>query len=246
MRYFRIAFWGILMCVTFIWQYHLPEPSYMAVNGRIIKDFIPDIVEEAEVIEPEEEPVLEPEILEQYRELYETNNDMIGFLYLTEEYQYPVLQRIEDQNYYAYRNFLGEEDKEGCIFANRYTELGKSGVSMLYGHTLKSGRMFASLKKYQDADYFEEHRIIKLDTLYEELQYEVMAVALTSLHEDFKYFEYVGNLSEAGFDEWKSGLTPYIVRGTVEGLEYGDVICELTCCAYHTKDGRLVVILKAI
>lgn len=218
----------------------------MAVNGRIIEDFIPDIVEEAEVIEPEEEPVPEPEILEQYRELYETNNDMIGFLYLTEEYQYPVLQRIEDQNYYAYRNFLGEEDKEGCIFANRYTELGKSGVSLLYGHTLKSGRMFASLKKYQDADYFEENHVIKLDTLYEDMEYEVMAVALTSLHEDFKYYEYVGNLSEDAFNEWKNGLVQYIVRGTVEDLEYGDIICELTCCAYHTKDGRLVVILKAI
>ena len=218
----------------------------MAVNGRIIEDFIPDIVEEAEVIEPEEEPVPEPEILEQYRELYETNNDMIGFLYLTEEYQYPVLQRIEDQNYYAYRNFLGEEDKEGCIFANRYTELGKSGVSLLYGHTLKSGRMFASLKKYQDADYFEENHVIKLDTLYEDMEYEVMAVALTSLHEDFKYYEYVGNLSEDAFNEWKNGLVQYIVRGTVEDLEYGDIICELTCCAYHTTDGRLVVILKAI
>lgn len=218
----------------------------MAVNGRIIEDFLPDIVEEVEAIEPEEEPVPEPEILEQYRELYEMNHDMIGFLYLTEDYQYPVLQRIDDQNYYTYRNFLGEEDKEGCIFANRYTELGRSGVSMLYGHTLKSGRMFASLKKYQDSDYFEEHHIIRLDTLYEEMQYEVIAVALTSLHEDFKYFEYVGNLSEEAFDEWKSGLAPYIVRGTVEGLEYGDIICELTCCAYHTKDGRLVVILKAI
>lgn len=244
MRYFRIAFWGILMCVTFICQYHPPEPSYMAVNGRIIEDFIPDIVEEAEVIEPEEEPV--PEILEQYRELYETNNDMIGFLYLTEEYQYPVLQRIEDQNYYAYRNFFGEDDKEGSIFANRYTELGRPGVSLLYGHTLKSGKMFASLKKYQDADYFEEHRIIRLDTLYEEMQYEVMAVVLTSLHEDFKYYEYVGNLTEDDFNEWKSGLAPYIVRGTVAGLGYGDVICEFSCCAYHKADGRLVVVLKAI
>ena len=51
------------MCVTFICQYHPPEPSYMAVNGRIIEDFIPDIVEEAEVIEPEEEPVPEPETM---------------------------------------------------------------------------------------------------------------------------------------------------------------------------------------
>lgn len=246
MHYFRIAFWGILMCVAFIWQYHLPEPSYMAVSGWIAEDFLPDIVEEVEVIEPEEEPVPEPEILEQYRELYETNNDTIGFLYLTEEYQYPVLQRVEDQNYYTYRNFLGEEDKEGCIFANRYTELGKPGVSMLYGHNLKSGRMFASLKKYLNTDYFEEHRIIKLDTLYEEMQYEVVAVVLTSLHEDFKYFEYVGNLSEAEFVEWKRGFAPYVAGGTIEELEYGDIICELSCCAYHATDGRLVVVLKAI
>lgn len=186
-----------------------------------------------------------PQILPQYESLYEQNDDMIGYIYL-KDYEYPVVQRVEDQNYYTYRDFYGEDSKEGSIFANRYTNLGEPGISLLYGHTMRSGTMFGSLKKYKKEKYFEENNIITIDTIYKEMSYQVVAVAETSLHEDFKYYEYVGDLSEEQFDEWKKGFEPYIVRGSVESLEWEDTICELNCCSYLVKDGRLVVILKAI
>lgn len=247
MRYFRIALWFSLMCACFLWQFPFEKEETGILHNCVIEYFLAVIPEPEETLEPEEiEEIIEPVMLEKYRDLYEQNNDLIGFLYLTEEYQYPVLQRIDDQNFYEDHGFFREEDKKGSIFANRYSKLGEPGISLLYGHSMKSGEMFGSLKRYQYADYFEEHNVITLDTLYEEMSYEVVAVALTSLHEDFKYYDYLGVLNESDFEMWKEGLAKYVIRGTLDELEHGDTICEMTCCAYHVKDGRWVIVLKAM
>lgn len=229
--------------------------ALMAMEDTVVQE---PVVMAKEPVEVKKEPVKivypkkvsrvvsEPVILDKYKNLYETNNDTIGYIYLTDEYSYPVLQRVSDQNYYVHRDFFGEEDKNGSIFANRFSELGKSGISLLYGHTMKSGKMFHSLKYYLDEDYFREHSIIQLDTLYDDMFYKVIAVAKTSMHEDFAYYDYVGDVSEDEFYEWRDGFEKYVTRGTLSDLTYGDVITELSCCAYHVKDGRLVVILKAM
>lgn len=215
------------------------------INENIEKELSQGVVIDL-VQEPDVEPVVEPTIIKKYEKLYETNNDMIGFIYLTDEYKYPILQRIEDQNYYLHNDFFGKEDKNGSIFANRLSKLGQPGISLLYGHTMKSGKMFHGLKYYLDKDYFDEHKIMQIDTLYDEMYYEVVAVAQTSMHEAFAYYNYVGDVSEEEFYEWRDGFEKYCSRGSLSGLTYGDTIVELSCCAYHTTDGRLVVILKAI
>ena len=42
--------------------------------------------------------VQEKTILPQYQKLYEVNNDMIGFIYLDDNHQYPILMRKDAQN----------------------------------------------------------------------------------------------------------------------------------------------------
>lgn len=112
----------------------------------------------------------------------------------------------------------------------------------MYGHHLKSGRGFTVLK-----DYLEdiEDKVIRVDTLYSEQEYEIVAAALTSLDEPFSYYEYVGSLNKRDFEAWKEGFEPYCVSGTLSELAYDDVILELSTCYYHKENGRFVVILKA-
>ena len=45
------------------------------------------------------------------------------------------------------------------------------------------------------------------------MNYEIVAVVETSLHEKFNCFEYVGDLNEDEFNEWKNGLSDYVVSG---------------------------------
>ena len=91
-----------------------------------------------------------PEMLKKYRDLYAQNSDMIGYIYLNESYEYPILQRVMNQNYYIDHDFNGQESVGGGIFANRYTKLGESGIALLYGHRMRDGSMFSCLKNYMD------------------------------------------------------------------------------------------------
>lgn len=98
--------------------------ALMAMEDTVVQE---PVVMAKEPVEVKKEPVKviypkkssgvvsEPVILDKYKNLYETNNDTIGYIYLTDEYSYPVLQRVSDQNYYVHRDFFGEEDKNGSI-----------------------------------------------------------------------------------------------------------------------------------
>ena len=102
------------------------------------------------------------------------------------------------------------------------------------------------MKHYlEDDGYLEENKYIQADTLFNAQEYEVVAIALTSLNESFNYYEYVGGLNQRDFESWKKGFSEYIVRGSLSGLTCEDTILELSTCYYHKDDGRLVVILKA-
>ena len=47
---------------------------------------------------------------------------------------------------------------------------------ILYGHNMNDGSMFATLQGYLDAEYWEDHSVIRCDSLTQAREYEVMAV----------------------------------------------------------------------
>lgn len=51
-----------------------------------------------------------------YEQLFEANADMIGWLNIPgTQIDYPVMQTLEDEEYYLRRNFYKEKDKNGCL-----------------------------------------------------------------------------------------------------------------------------------
>lgn len=216
-----------------MFRFIIPLAAMLVMNMPV---GTPDVLYEAKVSGVEA-------ILEEYKDLYEANSDMTGYIYLPNGIEYPVMFTPYSQNYYADHDFDRAESKEGLPFLNRYSVFGERGISLMYGHHLKSGRGVTVLK-----DYLEdiEDAVIRIDTLYDEQEYEVVAVALTSLEESFNYYEYVGSLNRREFETWKRGFEPFCVRGTLSELSYDDTILELSTCYYQKENGRLVVILKAL
>ena len=188
--------------------------------------------------------VQEKTILPQYQKLYEVNNDMIGFIYLDDNHQYPILMRKDAQNYYLNHNFFGEEEKAGSIFANVNSSFGEQGISLIYGHNMKDGSMFASISNWKKQDYFDSNKTMRIDTLFEESDYEVMAIAIINMDDFFKYYDYVGSLDETTFNIWRDNFESYVIRGSLSSLTYKDTIVELSTCSYEKKNNRAVLILK--
>lgn len=189
----------------------------------------------------------EPVILEKYQDLHTKYPDIVGWIF-----DYPILMNKEDSDYYLYRNFKKEESKHGSIYLNNECDLNlKSSISLVYGHNMKDGSMFGELDKYLDKNFYEKNRIINLDTLYEENQYEVVGVFLSKIYlqddlEVFKYYNYKGLLSEDDFNDYKDGVAPLLKVGDLSEVKYGDTLVELITCSYHTEEGKLIVLCKKI
>ena len=175
------------------------------------------------------------QILPKYQSLYSKNRDMIGFIYLDDNHRFPILQRIDDQNFYLDHDFFGNENSSGSIFANTKCHLGSSGITLIYGHHIKNNQMFSCLDSFKNKDFFENAEPIQIDTLYSEDLYQVAAVAICNMSDNFKYYEYTGNLSEGAFKLWKYNMSEKILWGSIKNLSYEDTIVELSTCSYEEE-----------
>lgn len=197
----------------------------------------------------EEEKPPEPVILKKYQDLYEKNQDMVGWLSIEGmQIDYPVM-RCEDGEYYLHHDFYGEEDKYGCLFVKEEADVDTPGTNfIIYGHNMKDGSMFGDLDLYREEEFFKEHREISFDTLYEERTYEIMAVFLSQVYENdqdvFKYYQFYEAKTPEEFDTFYENVKKLSFYDTEVEAEYGDTFLTLSTCTYHVEDGRLVIVAK--
>ena len=119
---------------------------------------------------------------------------------------------------------------------------------LIYGHHMKSGMMFAHLLDFESADFYKKHKAIHFDTLYEKGEYEIVAAFRSQVYKEedkvFKYYEYKGNLSKKRFDEYIKGIKKLSLYDTGVTPKYGEQLLSLVTCAYHTDEGRFVVVAR--
>lgn len=209
-------------------------------------------------------PTNEDGILLEYEELYNQNNDMIGWLKIEDTViDYPVMQTMDDENYYLNRNFEKEDDKNGCLIMDTDSVVGEgsgeygyaegkepSSNLIIHGHNMKSGNMFGDLTLYEDVAYGKEHNIICFDSLYEKREYELISVFYSQVfyqHEEvFKYYKFFQADTQEEFDDWYNNIKQMSLYDTGVEAELGDEFITLSVCAYHVEDGRFVVVGKRV
>ncbi len=87
-----------------------------------------------------------------------------------------VLQREGDEEYYSKHSENGAYYSGGSIFSQDYNQKDFSDpMTVLYGHNLRNGRMFAQLNDFSDAEVFEAHRYIYAYLPDRMLVYEIFA-----------------------------------------------------------------------
>ncbi len=199
--------------------------------------------------EDEEEIVLT--VLDEYKTLYNKNKSLIGWIKIDDtNIDYPVMQS-RDEDYYLDHNFYQEYDNNGCIFLDSDCDVVHRNTNLIiYGHHMKSGKMFGSLDSYSSEKFFEDHRYIQFDTIYEKGTYEVMYVFRSRIyHEDeivFKYYQFIDAESEAEFYSNMNEMAEMSLYDTGVTAVYGDELLTLSTCDYQETNGRFVVVAKRI
>ncbi|MCR5503726.1 MAG: class B sortase [Lachnospiraceae bacterium] len=201
-----------------------------------------DVVEET----PEER-----EILPRFRELYEQNPDLAGWLTIPgTKVDYPVMYLPDDNDFYLKHNFEKEDDVNGMLVLDKRCAGDGSGInSLIHGHHMKSGAMFGSLKYYTQKSYFEEHPVITFSSLYEERNFEIFAVFRSSVYNeetsDFQFFNYIDIEDEASFDDYVKGAKEQSYYDTGVDAVWGDRLITLSTCEYTKENGRLVIVARS-
>lgn len=210
-----------------------------------------EVTPETMVIHYDEEEIIVPDILDEYKTLYSLNKKLIGWIKIDDTYiDYPVLQTSNNE-YYMNHNFDQEEDSNGSIFLDTNCSiLPRSTNLIVYGHHMRSGRMFGQLNKYSSEDFYREHKLIQFDTIYEKNTYEVMYVFRSRIYTEdaivFKYYQFYDAASETEFNSYMREMAEMSLYDTGVTAEYGDELLTLSTCDYYTDNGRFVVVAKKI
>ena len=130
--------------------------------------------EEGNLIPEEELTVNPPEV--DFDALKAINDDVVGWLELEAipSISYPIAQG-EDNEYYLHRTIKKTYNFAGSVFIDSTNASDFSDCNtIIYGHNMRSGAMFGTLKQYLDKDYLTAHKKISFDTIYEHGTYEVI------------------------------------------------------------------------
>lgn len=193
------------------------------------------------------EPVYaENGMLRRYTDLYEKNNDMIGWVKIPDtNIDYPVMFNNSDNEYYLHRNFYKEKSTAGIPYLDSKCNLADMSDNLIiYGHNMTNGTMFHDLLKYQDQDYADSHNYIYFDSMYKRYVFEIFSVFRTSVgsKNEFKYYEFTDAETEQDFNDFISRCKKdSMIRSDIMPV-YGDTILCLSTCSYNTKNERTVVV----
>ena len=237
------------------------SPTMVPISPTFLPSTPVPAVTEEPAPTPEPTPVVY-EVLPEYRELYELNGDLIGWLRIDDTLiDYPVVQTPEDETEYLNLDFFREPNSNGTLIMDTDSTVGIGTAALAYrdgeapstnliihGHTMKSGEMFGNLVYYENESYGKEHSVIYFDSLYEHREYELISVFYTQVYyayEDvFKYYKFFNAENQEEFDDWYDNIKALSIYDTGVTAELGDEFITLSCCSYQVEDGRFVVVGK--
>jgi sortase B len=156
---------------------------------------------------------------------------------------YPFVQAA-DNSAYLDRNINGKKSASGAIFMDYWNHSDFSDFNtVLYGHNMKSGSMFASLKRFADSDFFDANRSGTIWLLNQSYSIEFFAYLVVSAGDDTVYRQTAD--SGAALDYMR-----YIRENARQYREpymgEADRIVTLSTCAREFRDSRMVLLGKLI
>ena len=196
---------------------------------------------------------LQKTMLENTLAMQQKNKDTIGWIYIDGTTVNDVVVKVnynDDNKYYLRRNANGENDNDGCYYADWRCKTGNrnsiSKNTVVYGHNLgrsanglipdyqnhANGPKFAQLLKYQDEEFAKTHPYIYYSTIEEDMVWQVFAVFYTDIK--FDYIE--PNPADATFNSLlKKAQDLSFCNYDVE-VSSNDKILTLSTCTYRMAD----------
>lgn len=180
-----------------------------------------------------------PPIAVNFWGLREINPDVVGWLYSEgTTINYPVLHG-RDNDYYLKHLMDGSYNADGAIFVDFQNQPEfADGNTIIYGHNMKDGMMFAELLNYADQAYYEEHPILWLLTPSQ--NYQIILFAGYTTDGNSNTYTIYSSVDEALYTYGKERVQKSDFQTDVR-LKKGDRLVVLSTCAYSEENARYAV-----
>lgn len=189
-----------------------------------------------------------------YQELLAQNSDFKGWITIDgTQVDNPVYQ-TDDNSFYLNHNQEKKSSAYGALFIdyqNTVTETQVDRNIVIYGHEMKNGSMFGSLKKLKNLSFYKEHSTIEFTLLGEKATYKIYSIfILNAAREDDG--GYIYNISrqnfidQSDFDAWVDEAYDRSIIDTGVDVEPADYILTLVTCSEDFENARLVVMARKL
>lgn len=179
-----------------------------------------------------------------YAALKSTSPDSVGWIWSEgTPINYPIVHG-DDNVFYIEHLHNGEFNLNGAIFVDcreksDFTEKN----TIIYGHNMNDGSMFASLRNYRDAAYYPEHPCLYISTPDKYYRVDIVAGLITEPTSYIYAFEFEEEEQFLAYIE--SAKADSTFESPVE-VDVDDQIVTLSTCTYEIDDGRYVIIGKLV
>jgi len=194
-------------------------------------------------------------IFPQFAEAYARNSDMVGWIEIEDTVvDFPVMQG-RDNSYYLTTNFDLQTSKYGTPFVDYRIDLSNQPGEqpdnlIIYGHNMGDGKMFYDFIRYSDPDYYKDHPIIQVSSLYDTRHYKVFSAFIANGETKngyiFPYHMFLSFTSPAQYDGFIAELKDRSIINVDTDLSYGDKLLCISTCTYEFDGARYVVFAREL
>lgn len=183
-----------------------------------------------------------------WKALKKVNPDVQGWLYQKGTViNYPVVQGT-DNDTYLHTRFDKQWSGGGTLFVDCRMEKDFKGFnSIIYGHHMKDGSMFRSIRGYtKEEGYYDKHKTLELATPHGNYHLVVFSAFITKATDEDTYkMTYDEAEKQAYIDRaWERSELP-ITKDSVD-VTKNDRLVTLSTCAYDYEEARYIVMCKMV
>lgn len=225
---------GMLLCGGIClhqWgEYRAGETAYDTLSSAVVSP----PPEEQTAPGPAQEVTL-PQV--DFGALAAVNPSVVGWLYGPDTVlSYPVAQG-EDNRYYLTHLFDGTENSAGSLFLDSRCPGLTGRNSVIYGHYMKNGTLFACLQEYQAQDYYEAHPNLYLLTPEGTVTIQLFSAYVTGAEGDAWQLTFP---DREAYGTWLAGLQERSCFASAVTPTTADRVITLSTCDYSFSGARFV------
>lgn len=182
------------------------------------------------------------------------NPDVRGWITISgTEVNHPVYQTT-DNEYYLTHNMNKEESRYGAIYFDYRCSVSADNPTqnvIVYGHDMKDGSMFGTLKRFKNLNFYKKNPSITLTKLHNQTSYMIFAVMImnaTASDDNGYLFDYINPTfsNQETFLSWINEARERSLINTLVDVKENDQILTIVTCTNDFKNARLVIMAREV